>query len=96
MRAVLPVAKQNAISAGTSPSDDSIEIMREDAERLHAGARRRVGAEDHALELAHVPGGAQGEEGGALVAVVHESPARAGSLRRCNGSARRAARCGRH
>ena len=28
MRAVLPVAKQNAISAGTSPSDDSIEIIR--------------------------------------------------------------------
>ena len=28
MRAVLPVAKQKAISAGTSPSEDSMETIR--------------------------------------------------------------------
>ena len=44
----------------------------QDAERLHAGAGRRVGAEDDAAELAQLARGPQREERGALVAVVNE------------------------
>ena len=44
----------------------------DDAERLHAGAGRRVGAEDHAVQFAELLRGAQREQRRAFVAVVHE------------------------
>ena len=95
MRAVLPVAKQNAFSAGTSPSAESSEIMRRMPSGCTPEPAGRIGAEDDALELAHLARRAQRVERGALVAVVHEFERRAGSPRRCSGSPRRAARCGR-
>ncbi len=54
MRAVLPVAKQNATSAGTSPSEDEQRDHAQDAERLNARAGRGVGAEDDALQFAEL------------------------------------------
>ncbi len=44
----------------------------QDAERLHAGAGRRIGAEDDAVEVAHLARGAQREQRRAFVAVVNQ------------------------
>ena len=52
----------------------------QDAERLHAGAGRRIGAEDDAVELAHVARDAQRVERRALVAVVDQFEAALAAL----------------
>src|SRR5262245_6313103 len=44
----------------------------QDAQGLHAGARRRIRAEDDAVELLDFVGGAQRIEGRGLVAVMHD------------------------
>ena len=72
MRAVLPVAKQKATSAGTSPSDASKRDHAQNAERLNARAGRGVGAQDDAVQFAALFGGPQGEQRRAFIAVVHE------------------------
>ena len=72
IRAVLPVPKQKAISAGTSPSDDSMEIMRRMPSGCTPEPGRPVGAEDDALQLPHLARRAHRVERGALVAVVDD------------------------
>ena len=71
-RAVLPVAKQNAVSASISPRLLSSAIGPQDAERLDARARRRIGAEDDALGLAKLDRRAHRVERGQRVAVVDD------------------------
>ena len=51
-----------------------------DAQGLDTGARRRVGAEDDAVKLAHLARGAECVEGRALIAVVHDLEAALATL----------------
>ena len=80
MRAVLPVAKQKAISAGTSPSEDSSDTMR----RMPSGCTPEpAGASVPRMtrcEIAHLARGAQREQRRALVAVVNQLEAALAAL----------------
>jgi hypothetical protein len=61
-----------ASSAGRSPKRGQHRHHARDAERLDARARRRIGAEDDAVQIVHLLREPQRVEGGALIAVVHD------------------------
>src|SRR5476649_957895 len=52
----------------------------QDPKRLHAGARRRIGAEDDAIEVTHFARDAQSIEGLALIAIVDQFEAALAAL----------------
>ena len=68
--AVLPVAKQTATSAGTSPRRCQQRNHAQNAQWLHSRARRRVRAQDHPVELPQFFGRPQREQGRPLISVV--------------------------
>ena len=95
MRAVLPVAKQNAISGGDVAEARQHRDHAQDAERLHAGAGGAVGAENDAAQLVRVRVRCAACKARRVRCRCGRAPARACNPRRCSGFRDRAARCGR-
>jgi hypothetical protein len=75
IRAVFPVAQQNSVSAGISPTGGQQRDHPQNPQRLHPRPGGAVGAQDHPPELVQFACATQCRQPGEFVVIVHDPDA---------------------